>query len=113
MEIGEDFPFIPKRIFTIKPSKTASARGNHAHKECQQFILLTCGSCKLEVISNENRSEYLLESGKFGIYVPPLNWVSLSNFSDDCCILVLASLEYDPKDYIYDLNIILETLPNL
>ena len=113
MEMGADFPFIPERIFTIIPSKSASARGNHAHKECQQFILLASGSCKLEVINNKNRSEYLLETGKFGVYVPPLNWVSLSNFSLDCCILVLASLAYDPSDYIYDLNVILENLPNL
>jgi hypothetical protein len=104
LELGESFPFIPKRIFTIRPNSHAERRGNHAHRKCKQFLTVVNGSCRLEITYKESHKVYLLEAGKFGVFIEAFTWVSLSNFSDNCCILVLASEHYDPADYIYNLD---------
>jgi hypothetical protein len=37
-----------------------------------------------------------------GLYVPPMEWRCLTNFSSNAVALVLASTTYDPTDYIWD-----------
>ena len=39
-----------------------------------------------------------------GYYLDKGSWRELSNFSNDSCCLVLASLPYDADDYYFDLN---------
>jgi hypothetical protein len=104
LELDENFPFTPKRFFTISSADQNSRRGNHAHKECHQFIVSINGNCNME-IKNKRESEVIqLQAGDFGVWVKPHNWVTLSEFSPDCCILVLASHSYDPADYLYEFD---------
>ena len=112
LELSEDFPFVPKRIFTIRPNSPEAVRGNHAHKKCHQFILLVSGSCKIEVRSKSEKTVLVLESSKFGVHVQPLTWVSLFDFTSDACILVLASHKYDEEDYIHDFQLLLDEMKN-
>ncbi len=100
LDLDDGFPFIPKRFFTLKPSSEGQSRGNHAHKKCHQFLVVVVGRCTLEIKNKSNKIEINLEAGHRGVWVKPMNWVTLSNFSDDCCILVLASDSFDPSDYI-------------
>ena len=104
LELGEDFPFTPKRVFTIRPTHGNSSRGNHAHKECHQFIVSVVGTCKMEIRNKRETEEVLLKAGDFGVWVKPNNWVTLSQYSPECCIMVLASHSYDPADYIYEFD---------
>lgn len=112
LDLDDQFPFIPKRFFTLKPSPEGQSRGNHAHKKCHQFLVAVVGKCTLEIKNKSENFEVNLEAGHLGVWVKPMNWVTLSNFSNDCCILVLASDSYDPGDYINnfeELEINLET----
>ena len=112
LELAESFPFIPKRIFTIRPNSPEAVRGNHAHKKCHQFILSVSGSCKIEVRGESEKTVLVLESSKFGVYVQPLNWVSLFDFTNDACVLVLASHKYDEEDYVHDFQLLLDEIKN-
>lgn len=112
LELAESFPFVPKRIFTIRPNSPKAVRGNHAHIKCHQFILSVNGSCKIEIRGESEKTILVLESSKFGIYLQPLTWVSLFDFTNDACILVLASHKYDEEDYIYDFQILLDKIKN-
>jgi UDP-2-acetamido-3-amino-2,3-dideoxy-glucuronate N-acetyltransferase len=38
------------------------------------------------------------------LLVPPMNFGELSNFSSDCVLVVLASEEYNPDEYISDFD---------
>ncbi|MCX7856950.1 MAG: FdtA/QdtA family cupin domain-containing protein, partial [Deltaproteobacteria bacterium] len=38
----------------------------------------------------------------YGLYIPPMIWRELENFSSGGVCLVLASLPYDEGDYIRD-----------
>jgi hypothetical protein len=112
LELEESFPFIPKRIFTIRPNSPKAVRGNHAHKKCQQFVLSVSGSCKIEIRGESEKTVLVLEPSKFGVYVQPLTWVSLFDFTNDACILVLASHKYDEEDYIHDFQLLLDEIKN-
>ena len=102
LELDQNFPFTPKRFFTIRPSDPKLSRGNHAHRECHQFIVSVVGTCKMEIKNVEETTEIRLAAGDFGVWIKPFNWVTLSEYSPDCCILVLASHNYDPADYIFE-----------
>lgn len=104
LELDNNFPFVPKRIFTIRLSDSTLSRGNHAHRECHQFLFPVVGSCKMLLINSDGSREIQLIEGEFGVWVEPFNWVSLFDFSEDCCVLVLASHAYDPDDYIHSLE---------
>lgn len=104
LELDENFPFIPKRVFTLRPADRNSSRGNHAHKECHQFIVSVAGTCKMEIRNNWETEVIQLKAGDFGVWVKPNNWVTLSEYSSECCVMVLASHSYDPADYIYDFD---------
>jgi len=112
LELAEGFPFVPKRIFTIRPTSPEVVRGNHAHKKCHQFIFSVSGSCKIEVQGESEKTVLVLEPSKFGVYVQPLNWVSLFDFTNNACILVLASHKYDEEDYIHDFQLLLDEMKN-
>ena len=55
-------------------------------------------------IKNKNGQDeiFLLDSPEMCLLVPPEDFRILESFSDDCLILALASCEFDPEDYIYE-----------
>ena len=78
------------------------ARGAHAHRELEQFIVCVHGSCRVIVDDGTHRDELRLTSPERGIHVPPMLWTTVVPDSRDTTVLVLASAEFDPDDYIRD-----------
>jgi dTDP-4-dehydrorhamnose 3,5-epimerase-like enzyme len=100
MEFASQCPFIPKRLFMVHGVPNKSVRGEHAHHECHQFLIAASGSVTVSVDDGKNRGSIVLNSPDRGLYIPPLTWGSQYQFSSDAVLLVLASHEYDDKDYI-------------
>ena len=50
----------------------------------------------------ENRETVFLNSSKPPLLIEPLVWHVMSDFSDNCIILVLASDYYCEQDYLRD-----------
>ena len=96
-----DLPFEPKRTFLVYDVPDRSVRGEHAHKECHQFLVCVAGSVTVDVSGATSMTTPLWVPNR-GLYVPPMHWVGLSDFSEDAVLLVLASHPYDPDDYIRD-----------
>ena len=109
-EFGPHLPFAPKRYFATFDVPNATVRGEHAHRECEQFLLCLHGSCAVMVDDGEHREEFLLDRPTFGIYVPPMIWAAEYKHSADSTLLVFASHHYDPADYIRDYAEFLEHL---
>lgn len=93
-------PFIPKRYFLVYDVPSKETRGEHAHKECHQFLVCVHGSVSVLVDDGVSRAEVCLDSPTLGLYVPPMIWVVQYKYSQDAVLLVFASHEYDPGDYI-------------
>jgi len=95
-------PFEIKRVFYLYDVPVGKARGGHAHKNSQQFIIAMSGS--LDIILDdgfEKRTIHLTGSHK-GVYVPPMIWPELEDFSAGAVCMVLASDYYNEADYYRD-----------
>jgi UDP-2-acetamido-3-amino-2,3-dideoxy-glucuronate N-acetyltransferase len=99
-EFEKTVPFPAKRYFLVFNVPSVETRGEHAHRECQQFLICVKGNCSLIADDGESRREYLLDSPEKGIYLPPMIWGIQYKFSADATLLVFASHYYDPDDYI-------------
>ena len=97
-------PFDIKRVYYLYDVPAGSERGGHAHKELQQLIISASGS--FDVFINDGKVEkvFNLNRPSYGLYVPPMMWRELKNFSGGGICLVLASLIYDENDYYRDYN---------
>lgn len=100
--IESEIPFQVLRYFLIFGVPPREVRGQHAHKECHQFIVCTNGSCKVAVDDGKVKDEIILKSPNMGLYLPPMIWGVQSDYSKDASLLVLASHPYDKADYITD-----------
>lgn len=99
-EIERDIPFSPKRYFMVFGVPTRELRGEHAHKECHQFLICAHGSCRVLLDDGERRCEVLLDRPNIGIHMPPMIWGTQYRYSSDAVLLVFASHLYDPQDYL-------------
>lgn len=97
-------PFEVKRIFWITEVTPGSRRAGHAHRTCEQFLFCVRGSITATVTDAGRRTySRTLTTGET-LYLPPLNWLELSNFSEGSVLGVLASQHYDRSEYIEDLS---------
>lgn len=106
-EVGSGLPFTPKRMFTVWDVPSGAVRGRHAHRTCQQFLVCTHGSIRVQVEGREGDMEFILDSPHLGLYLPPMVWAELRGHSQGATLLVLASHAYDESDYIRDHGVFL------
>jgi acetyltransferase-like isoleucine patch superfamily enzyme len=99
-EFPRDIPFMPQRYFLVFNVPSEKTRGEHAHRECHQFLLCVGGSCAVVVDDGQSRREILLDSPELGLYLPPMTWGIQYKYSAQACLLVFASHPYDAGDYI-------------
>jgi UDP-2-acetamido-3-amino-2,3-dideoxy-glucuronate N-acetyltransferase len=99
-EFDRHIPFIPKRYFMVFDVPSRETRGEHAHRECHQFLICIRGSCAVLADDGVNRTEVLLDSPDKGVYLPPMVWGVQYKYSKDAVLLVFASHYYDAADYI-------------
>lgn len=99
-EIGRGLPFVPRRCFTIFDVPSKEVRGEHAHRQCHQLLVCLKGSVTCLVDDGNARAEYNLDSPEKALHIPPMIWGTQYKYSADAVLMVLASHEYDPDDYI-------------
>lgn len=97
---GIDVPFQPKRYFVIFDVPSLEVRGEHAHRNCHQFLVCLKGSCAVLLDDGFSRKEYKLDRPDVGIYMPPMIWGTQFKYTSDAVLLVFASELYDAADYI-------------
>jgi len=93
-------PFLIRRIYYLYEVVKATVRGEHAHRDLEQVIIAISGAFDVVIDDGARRSTFTLNASDEGLYVPPLHWRILNNFSGGAVCMVLASLRYDPDDYI-------------
>lgn len=102
IENNKEIPFEIKRIYYLYKNLKNTIRGSHAHKELKQLIIAIKGSFDILLDDGNNKKNFNLNSEKEGLFICPMIWRELSNFSSDAVCLVLASDLYKEKDYYRD-----------
>lgn len=95
-------PFEIRRVYYLYDVPGGEARGGHAHRALEQFIIAASGSFEVVLDDGVHRKNYFLNRSYHGIYVPRMIWRELVNFSSGSVCLVLASEPYDEADYYRD-----------
>lgn len=99
-EFDRQIPFKPLRYFMVFGVPSREIRGEHAHRECHQFLICIRGTCSVVADDGHKRVEVLLDAPSKGIYLPPMTWGVQYKYSPDALLLVFASDYYDAADYI-------------
>lgn len=92
-------PFEVKRVFYLYDVPGGADRAGHALKTCHQFLVAISGSFDVVVDNGERRERIHLSRSYYGLYLPPMVWRELDNFSSGSVCLALASEPYDEDGY--------------
>ena len=95
-------PFPIKRIFWTYDIRDGNMRGDHAHRTCQMVLFPIGGSFDIEIDDGQRRETLRMDDPSQGIFIPPLVWCRLKNFTPNAACISLASEEYRAEDYIHD-----------
>ncbi|MBL0012890.1 MAG: WxcM-like domain-containing protein [Flavobacterium sp.] len=95
-------PFDVKRVYYLYDVPGGFSRGGHGHLELQQLIVALSGSFDITVDDGKVKRTFHLSRPNVGLYMPSGLWRELDNFSSGSICFVLASIEYDEKDYFRD-----------
>lgn len=104
LEAGKNVPFAIRRTYWIFDVPGGETRGSHAFKNSHELIVALSGSFHVELHDGERPQSFVLDRSYKGVYVPPLQWRTLTNFSTNSVALVLSSSDYDEEDYIRDFS---------
>ena len=99
---GNQVPFDVKRVYYLYDVPGGFSRGGHGHLELQQLIVALSGSFDITVDDGKVKRTFHLSRPNMGLYMPSGLWRELDNFSSGSICFVLASIEYDEKDYFRD-----------
>ena len=105
IEGGIHAPFDFQRVYYIYDVPGGSERGSHAHKKLHQFIVAMSGSFDVLLDDGLDKKRFHMNRSYYGLYVCPMMWRHLDNFSSGAVCMVLASEKYDASDYIRDYDI--------
>ena len=102
IEGGSHIPFDIQRVYYLYDVPGGSERGGHAHKSLHQLIIAMSGSFDVVLDDGGNKKRIHLSRSYNGLYVCPMIWRELDNFSSGSVCMVLASNKYDETDYYRD-----------
>lgn len=98
--VEKEIPFDIKRVYYIYGVSSGSVRGRHRHYTTVHALVCLQGSCEIYVNDGLKKETFLLDTPDRGLLLPPEDWHSMYNFTNDAILLVLASEYYDPGEYI-------------
>jgi len=99
IENSRHIPFDIKRIYYLYDVPGGAERAGHAHKNLQQIIIAMAGSFDILLDDGYEKKKFHLNRSYYGLYIPPMIWRTIDNFSSGSVCLVLASDFYDENDY--------------
>lgn len=99
VEPERHIPFDIQRVYYLYDVPGGAERGGHAHKALHQLIIAMSGSFDVILNDGTDKKRFHLNRSYYGLYVCPMIWRELDNFSSGSVCLVLASNRYDENDY--------------
>jgi len=102
VESNNQIPFAINRVYYVYDVPGGTDRGGHAHKGLHQLIIAMSGSLDVTLDDGKNKKKFHLARSYYGLYVAPMMWREIDNFSSGSVLMVLASNIYSEDDYYRD-----------
>jgi WxcM-like, C-terminal len=99
IEGGRHIPYAIKRVFYLYDVPGGADRGGHALKTCHQFLVAMSGSFDVILDDGFTKKRIHLNRSYYGLYIPPMIWREMDNFSSGAVCMALASEPYSESDY--------------
>lgn len=105
LQYPQQVPFEIGRVFWTYNVPSGEKRGGHAYKKQEEIIVALSGSFDV-VITNAQGTEERISMNRsfYGLYLPPMTWRFIDNFSNNAVSLHISSNEFNESDYIRDFN---------
>jgi dTDP-4-dehydrorhamnose 3,5-epimerase-like enzyme len=102
VEANRHVPFEIRRVYYLYDVPGGAERGGHGHRELNQLIIAMSGSFDIHLDDGRSRRTFHMNRSYYGLYVCPMIWREIDNFSSGAVCMVLASNYYDEADYYRD-----------
>jgi surface antigen len=99
IEADRHVPFPIRRVYYLYDVPGGATRAGHGHRELQQVIIAMSGSFDVILDDGRERVRHHLNRSYYGLYVTPMMWREIDNFSSGSVCMVLASDYFDESDY--------------
>ncbi len=99
IENSRHIPFDIRRAYYLYDVPGGALRAGHAHKGLHQVLIAMSGSFDVTVDDGFHKMKYHLNRSYYGLYIPPMIWREIDNFSSGSVCLALVSDYYDESDY--------------
>lgn len=110
VEAGRHIAFEIKRVYYLYDVPGGASRAGHGHRALHQLMIAMSGAFDVTLDDGTEKRRFHLNRSYFGLYLPPMIWRELDNFSSGACCLNLASDFYDETDYFRDYNLFLKAV---
>jgi hypothetical protein len=105
LQFPDQIPFEIKRVFWTYDVPGGEKRGGHAYKTQHEVIIALSGSFDVVVKDLSGSIQIIsLNRSYYGIYLPPMTWRNMENFSTNAVGLHLSSSCFDELDYLRNEN---------
>lgn len=102
IEGNRHVPFSIERVYYLYDVPGGAERGGHAHKHLHQFLVAMSGSFDVKLDDGHRKATFHLNRSYAGLYLCPMIWREIDNFSSASVCMVLASSHYDADEYVRD-----------
>lgn len=101
----QQVPFPIERVFWTYDVPGGEIRGGHAYKGQEEIIIALSGSFDVIITRKDGQKQrFQLNRSYYGLYIPPLTWRHMENFSTNSLGLHLSSKKFSEQDYIRNFN---------
>ena len=104
VESNRHIPFSIQRVYYLYDVPGGSERGGHAHKALHQLIIAMSGSFDIHLDDGYSKKTVHMNRSYYGLYICPMIWREIDNFSSGAVCMALGSDYYDELDYYRDYN---------
>lgn len=102
VESGRHIPFDIRRVYYLYDVPGGAERGGHAHKALHQLIIAMSGSFDIHLDDGSSKRTVHMNRSYYGLYVCPMIWRGIDNFSSGAVCMAMVSEYYDELDYYRD-----------
>ncbi len=99
VESNRHIPFPIQRVYYLYDVPGGAERGGHAHKALHQLIIAMSGSFDIHLDDGKQKKTIHMNRSYNGLYVCPMIWREIDNFSSAAVCMVLTSDYYYESDY--------------
>ncbi len=99
IEAGRHLPFDIKRVYYLYDVPGGASRAGHGHKNLHQLVIAMSGSFDIAIDDGFQKKQFHLNRSYQGLYLCPMMWRDIDNFSGGSVCMVLASDYFDESDY--------------